>query len=116
MMRHLLIIAGAFSSVLVPLATVSDADASVAMVQKQDQDPRGRYTPNEARDERQQGNIVPALRVINAVRQRYPGADVLDAELEGGAAPRYVIKILTSDGRRVDVVADARNGRILYER
>ncbi|MED5548908.1 MAG: PepSY domain-containing protein [Pseudomonadota bacterium] len=116
MMRHLLIIAGAFASVLVPLATVSDADASVAMVQKQDHDPRGRYSPSEARDERQQGNIVPALRVINDVRRRYPGANVLDAELEGGAAPRYVIKILTSDGRRVDVVADARNGRILYER
>lgn len=58
----------------------------------------------------------PALRVISAVRQRYPGAEVLDAELEGGAAPRYVIKILTGDGRRVDVVADARTGRILYER
>ena len=44
------------------------------------------------------------------------GRFVLDVELEGGAAPRYVIKILTRDGRRVDVVADARTGRILYER
>jgi len=116
MMRHLLIIAGAFASVLTPLAAAPDAQASVASVAVQGQDPRGRYTPNEARDARRQGDIVPALRVINAVRQRYPGADVLDAELEGGAAPRYVVKILTSDGRRVDVVADARTGRILYER
>ena len=41
---------------------------------------------------------------------------VLDAELERGPTPRYIIKILTRDGRRVDVVADARTGRILYER
>lgn len=78
--------------------------------------PQDRLTGQDARREREQGDIVPALRVISAVRRAYPGADVLDAELERGNPPRYVIKIRTQDGRRIDVVADARTGRILYER
>ncbi|WP_203294251.1 PepSY domain-containing protein [Maricaulis parjimensis] len=114
MLRHLIIIAGAFCAFAVPAAAdAMMADSATAM---QTRDPRDRYTPSEARDARRQGDVVPALRVISTVRQRYPGADVLDAELEGGASPRYVIKILTRDGRRVDVVADARTGQILYER
>ncbi len=77
---------------------------------------RDRYTAGEARDSRNSGDVVPAIRVISQVRRRYPDAQVLDAELEGGSQPRYVVKILTADGRRVDVVADARTGRILFER
>ncbi len=113
MLRHLIIIAGAFCAFAVPAAAQAKPD-DFGMVQSRD--PRDRYTPSEARDARRQGDVVPALRVISTVRQRYPGAEVLDAELEGGASPRYVIKILTRDGRRVDVVADARTGQILYER
>ena len=75
-----------------------------------------RFTADQARDQRARGEIVPALRVISAVRRRYPDANVLDAELERGADPRYVVKIITADGRRIDVVADARTGQILYER
>jgi peptidase YpeB-like protein len=113
MLRHLVILAGALSVFAAP--ALADGPASSAQ-------PAGyaslqdRYTAPEARDARRQGDVVPALRVISEVRRRYPGADVLDAELEGGAQPRYVIKILTRDGRRVDVVADARTGQILYER
>jgi uncharacterized membrane protein YkoI len=79
-------------------------------------DVRDRYSADEAREQVRSGNVVRALDVIRDVRQRYPGADVLDAELERGAQPRYIIKILTRDGRRVDVVVDARSGAILYER
>lgn len=75
-----------------------------------------RFTADQVRDQRERGEIVPALRVISAVRREYPGADVLDAELERGPSPQYVIKILTADGRRLDIVADARTGQILYER
>jgi uncharacterized membrane protein YkoI len=78
--------------------------------------PQDRWTAEDARTGVEQGEIVPALRVISQVRRQYPGADVLDAELERGNPPRYIIKIRTQDGRRIDVVADARTGRILYER
>lgn len=79
-------------------------------------DVRDRYTADEARDAVRSGDVLPALQVIRDVRQRYPGAEVLDAELERGSQPRYIIKILTRDGRRVDVIVDARTGAILYER
>lgn len=110
MLKQLIIIAAVLASVAVPAAADAQKGSGPA------QDPRDRLTSSQARDARQQGDVVPALRVINAVRQRYPGADVLDANLEGGAAPRYVIRILTRDGRRMDVIADARTGQILYER
>jgi len=117
MLRHLIILAGALSVIAAP-ANASGPDASTRTAVQ----PAGyaslqdRYSAPEARNARRQGDVVPALRVISEVRRRYPGADVLDAELEGGNAPRYVIKILTRDGRRVDVVADARTGQILFER
>lgn len=75
-----------------------------------------RLSSGQARDARNSGDVLPALRVISIVRNRYPGADVLDAELEQGGSPRYIIKILTREGRRIDVVVDARSGQILYER
>lgn len=77
---------------------------------------RGRYTADEARNAVQSGQVLPALQVIRTVRQRYPQAEVVDAELEQGPRPRYIIKILTEQGRRVDVVVDAQTGNILYER
>lgn len=110
MLKQLIIIAALLASIAVPAAAEAQKGAAPQS------DPRGRYSPSEARDARRQGDVVPALRVINAVRQRYPGAEVLDAELQGGAAPRYIVRILTRDGRRLDVVADARTGQILFER
>lgn len=113
MLRKLIISTGAVLALILPAAgqaqSVGFEPLEVATVQD-------RFTAEQARDQRQSGDIVPALRVISAVRREYPGADVLDAELERGPTPRYIIKILTRDGRRVDVVADARTGRILYER
>ncbi|WP_421786028.1 PepSY domain-containing protein [Hyphobacterium sp.] len=75
-----------------------------------------RLSSGQARDARDSGDVLPALRVISIVRSRYPGAEVLDAELMRGASPQYIIKILTREGRRIDVVVDARTGRILQER
>lgn len=111
-MRKLIISTAAALVLLAPAAHATTLmSTSAQLVNTQD-----RFTAEQARDQRQSGDIVPALRVISAVRREYPGADVLDAELERGPTPRYIIKILTRDGRRVDVVADARTGRILYER
>lgn len=113
MLRTLIITTAA--SLAFALSAAADAQQPVrdrqGLVTAQD-----RFTADQARDQRERGEIVPALRVISAVRRQYPGAEVLDAELERGASPRYIIKILTADGRRVDVVADARTGQILYER
>ena len=113
MLRTLIIIAAAFSAIGVPAVTQAEA---AGLETAQSRDMRDRYTPGEARVQREQGNLVPAIRVIGDVRRLYPNAEVLDAELEGGSQPRYIVKILTADGRRIDVVADARTGAILSER
>lgn len=74
------------------------------------------YSAPQARDARNSGDVLPALRVISIVRNRYPSAEVLDAQLQRGSSPRYIVTILTREGRRVDVIVDAQTGRILGER
>jgi uncharacterized membrane protein YkoI len=113
MLRKLIILTGLVSILSLPATAVSAQSYYADLHLRDYQD---RYTAGQARDSRQSGDVVPAIRVISQVRSRYPNAQVLDAELEGGSDPRYVVKILTADGRRIDVVADARTGRILYER
>lgn len=110
-MTKTLLISAAFIS---GLAFCPVADAQ--QYQRSPGDVRNRYSADEARSAVQSGQVLPALQVIRTVRQRYSRADVIDAELEQGARPRYIIKILTEDGRRVDVVVDAQTGNILYER
>lgn len=60
-----------------------------------------------------QTSIVPMRTAIAAVRRAYPGADVLDGHLVNAGNPYYVIRILTREGRRLDVRVDARTGRVL---
>lgn len=96
----------------VPMSAAADA----AQFAQSPGDVRNRYTADEARNAVQSGRVLPALQVIRTVRERYSEAEVIDAELEQGARPRYIIKILTEDGRRVDIVVDAQTGNILYER
>lgn len=86
---------------------VSSADAQYV---------QDRLSAGQARDARDAGDVLPALRVISIVRGRYPGAEVLDAQLRQGSSPQYVVTILTREGRRIDVIVDARTGQILGER
>lgn len=80
------------------------------------QDMRNNYSAGQARDARDSGDVLPALRAISIVRGRYPGSEVLNAQLRGGSSPQWVVTILTREGRRVDVVVDARTGQVLGER
>ncbi len=64
----------------------------------------------------QSGQLVPLGRVLSDVRGRY-GGRVIDARLsQGRGQPLYVIKVLTPDGRVREVVANARDGRIVGAR
>ena len=74
------------------------------------------YSAGQARDARDSGDVLPALRVISIVRGRYPGAEVLNAQLQGGSSPQYVVTILTREGRRVNVIVNAQTGQIIGER
>ena len=57
-------------------------------------------------------SIVPVSVAVAAVRQAYPGSEVLSHRLVNGENPYYMIRILTPEGRRLDVRVDAISGRV----
>lgn len=57
-------------------------------------------------------SIVPMSVAVSAVRQAYPDAEVLSGRLVNGENPYYMIRILTREGRRLDVRVDAQSGRV----
>ncbi len=56
------------------------------------------------------GGCLPLKRVIRSVSQQY-GGRVLDAGFGGDGV--YVIRLLTSDGRVLDVAVDCASGQIM---
>jgi uncharacterized membrane protein YkoI len=59
------------------------------------------------------GHLIPLARVIEMIRRRSPGRQ-LDAGLEQqGERQVYRVRWMTSDGRRIDYIVDARTGAIL---
>lgn len=59
-----------------------------------------------------QGQNVPLSVVLRNIRSRYPGKH-LDTRLAGN---KYKVIWLTPDGRRLDILADARTGNIISVR
>lgn len=105
-----------YTLLLAFIAALGAADARAVDLQEvssQAFDPRSRYSAEEARGQSQSGNVVPARVAIDNVRSRHPGAQVLDVELVRSGTPYYIVKILTQDGRRLDVRVDGRTGRVM---
>lgn len=105
-----------YTLLLACIGALAAADARASDLQEvssQAFDPRSRYSADEARGQSQAGQIVPARVAIDNVRRRYPGAQVLDVELVRSGNPFYIVKILTQDGRRIDVRVDGRTGRVM---
>ena len=70
-----------------------------------------------AREARLRGEIRPIAEILHHIGEQIPG-QVIGLELErekhaGQPVWIYEIKILTPDGRRLEVEVDARNGEIL---
>ncbi|EIC19533.1 PepSY domain-containing protein [Thiorhodovibrio frisius] len=70
-----------------------------------------------ARAARLRGEILPIAEILHHISEQVPG-DVIDIELEdetldGQRVWLYELKILTPDGRRLEVEIDARDGQIL---
>ncbi len=103
-----------FALLLVLAALVAVAPATATA---QGFDPRGSFTADDARRSRDAGRTVPLSEVVQSVRRQYPGCDVLDSRLiEPGGRMIYRVRIVTADGRRLDVDVDARSGRVLGAR
>jgi uncharacterized membrane protein YkoI len=76
------------------------------------------FTPDEARDAREQGRVLGASEVMRIVQRRYPNLKVADARLvsNGRRGATYRVKMLSRDGRVVEVTVDAKSGQILGTR
>lgn len=84
--------------------------------------PRGKreLAPFSGHDRVQQamrnGQIVPLRNIRNKVRKSHPGriVDVQLLELNNDAVPYlYVVKVLTEEGRVLDITLNARNAAVL---
>ncbi|MWV17311.1 peptidase [Pseudomonas sp. L-22-4S-12] len=71
---------------------------------------------DEALRLREKGAILPLEQLMQPALERYPGATLLEAELEEEDEVRvYEVELLTVDGRVRELELDARNGRILKD-
>lgn len=72
---------------------------------------------DEALRLRQSGAILGLEQVLETALGRYPGAELLEAELEEKHGHyRYEIELLTVDGVARELDVDARDGRILGDK
>ena len=71
---------------------------------------------DEALQLRREGLILPLESLLQQVKQRYPGARLLEAELEEDDG-RYIyeIELLTADGVARELEVNARDGRLLKD-
>ncbi len=78
------------------------------------------FTADEARNARKEGRVLGASEVMRIVQKRYPNLKAADARLlpkkKGSKGPQYLVKMLSTDGRVVEVMVDARTGKILGTR
>ncbi|MBZ9784872.1 PepSY domain-containing protein [Pseudomonas sp. REP124] len=91
------------------LALVLLAVCSVAMARDLDQD--------EALRLRQQGVILPLEQVLDQALERYPGAKLLEVELEEKHHVYiYEVELLTTEGVVREIDVEAATGRLLKDK
>lgn len=77
---------------------------------------QSQWSPSEARDARERGQTIPLKDIFKMLKQRYGGYQ-LDANLYSTRGQlEYHISWMTKDGRKIDLVVDARTGKIRGER
>lgn len=72
------------------------------------------WAPNDARNARQSGDIIPLRDIIRQLKRSY-GGSYLNADLSsrGGGQSVYRIDWVTDDGRKMRFIVDAQTGRVL---
>lgn len=71
---------------------------------------------DEALQLRQQGVILPLEKLLNDALGRYPGAKLLEAELEEKHSRyQYEVELLTPEGVVREIKLDASNGMLLKD-
>lgn len=77
-----------------------------------------RLTGEQARDACKSGNVMCARKALRVVKKRYPKLRHSNTYLKknAGGQREYVVKMMSNDGRMVEVRVDAQSGRILGSR
>jgi hypothetical protein len=125
MLRTLIISAALLGTLAMPAPV--QADAMNWAMASSSQDPRGRLTADQAREQSRGGAVLPSRRMIAAVRRHYPDMSLDDVALVmdgmqlqcpgiAGSGPRYLVKIRVAGARRINVVLNAQTAEILCER
>lgn len=72
------------------------------------------WAPNDARNARQSGDIIPLRDIIRQLKRSH-GGSYLNADLlsRGGGKSEYRIDWVTDDGRKMQFIVDAQTGRVL---
>lgn len=71
---------------------------------------------NEVLELRRSGALLPFEQLLKSIETRYPGARILEVELdEDDGIYLYEIEILTGDDRVRELEVDASNGTILTD-
>lgn len=72
--------------------------------------------PDEALQLRRSGELQALESLLERVRQRHPGARLLEAELEeSGGVLVYELDVLTGSGQVRELTLDARSGQFLKD-
>jgi uncharacterized membrane protein YkoI len=107
--RILLLASVAFLGLSSPVPAVRAAHAQI--------DWTSSWSPNQARDARERGQIRPLKEIFRDLKRRYGGYQ-LNAELYASddGSMEYRVSWLTEDGRKIDLVVDAATGEIKSSR
>lgn len=71
------------------------------------------FTPGEARNARDNGDVVPLREIFQDLKRQYGGYQI-DANLfSRGTGQVYVIDWMTEKGERVRFTVDAKSGRVI---
>lgn len=105
-----------FAPLLLGLALIGGGSPAWAETQRRDSlGADWREQQGEARQAVRSGQQLPLSEVVGRINAQIPGR-LLDTGIEDeGGRPVYRVRWAARDGRRLDVIADARTGDILRQ-
>ena len=104
-MKRVFAIAALLAAVAGPMAAAAQEGRPVLGAGRGDQD--------QAREGAKSGRQVPLSRVLDMLRQRYPGRHLNTSMGEQGGRHAYFVQWQMADGRVVVFVVDAESGQVI---
>jgi uncharacterized membrane protein YkoI len=97
------------------LLTIAAAALAAAPAHAQQFDPRSGFSADDARNRRRAGQRLPISQLRAIVRRRFPDCEIINDRIYGdpnGEPVAYQARIVTRDGRLLNVTVDPQTGRV----